>query len=217
MRSRSYSSKATPVMTPGMRSGKVARVNPQLNIKALRHPGMGKAGAVYAGFDAASGDVLMILDADLTMPPEQLVKFWKVIQSQKGEFINGSRLIYPMEHEAMRFLNLVVNKIFALLFTWLLGHRFTDTLCGTKVLRRSDYLRLKSVRTDFGNIDPFGDFDLIFGASKLGLKIIEVPSAMPAAPMAKRKSPVLAMDCCCFAWRGLPFCASRRFKNDLAT
>jgi SAM-dependent methyltransferase len=154
---------------------RVARVNPQLNIKALRHPGMGKAGAVYAGFEAASGDVLMILDADLTMPPERLVKFWKVIQSQKGEFINGSRLIYPMEHEAMRFLNLVANKIFALVFTWLLGHRFTDTLCGTKVLRRSDYLRLKSVRTDFGNIDPFGDFDLIFGASKLSLKIIEVP------------------------------------------
>lgn len=118
---------------------------------------------------------LMILDADLTMPPEQLVKFWKVIQSQKGEFINGSRLTYPMEREAMRFLNLAANKIFSLLFTWLLGHRFTDTLCGTKVLCRSDYIRLKSVRTYFGNIDPFGDFDLIFGASKLGLKIIEVP------------------------------------------
>jgi SAM-dependent methyltransferase len=154
---------------------RVVRANPELNIKALRQPGMGKADAVYAGFDAASGDVLMILDADLTMPPEQLAKFWKVIQSQKGEFINGSRLTYPMEHEAMRFLNLVANKIFSLLFTWLLGHRFTDTLCGTKVMRRSDYARLKRVRTYFGNIDPFGDFDLIFGASKLSLQIIEVP------------------------------------------
>ena len=109
------------------------------------------------------------------MPPEQLPKFWEVIQSQKGEFINGSRLIYPMEHEAMRFLNLVANKIFSLLFTWLLGQRFTDTLCGTKVLRRSDYERLKTTRSYFGDFDPFGDFDLIFGASKLGLKIVEVP------------------------------------------
>jgi glycosyltransferase involved in cell wall biosynthesis len=154
---------------------RVACANPQLDIKALRQPGTGKADAVYAGFDAASGDVLMILDADLTMPPEQLPKFWEAIRSQKGEFINGSRLTYPMEHEAMRFLNLVANKIFSFLFTWLLGQRFTDTLCGTKVLRRSDYLRLKKIRTHFGNFDPFSDFDLIFGASKLGLKIIEVP------------------------------------------
>ena len=154
---------------------RVARANPQLDIKALRQPGTGKADAVYAGFDAASGDVLIILDADLTMPPEQLPKFWEAVQSQKGEFINGSRLIYPMEHQAMRFLNLVANKIFSFLFTWLLGQRFTDTLCGTKVLHRSDYLRLKKARSYFGNFDPFGDFDLIFGASRLGLKIIEVP------------------------------------------
>jgi SAM-dependent methyltransferase len=154
---------------------RVVRTNLQLDIKALRQPGTGKADAVYAGFDAASGDVLIILDADLTMPPEQLPKFWEAIHSQKGEFINGSRLIYPMEHESMRFLNLVANKIFSFLFTWLLGQRFTDTLCGTKVLRRSDYVRLKNARSYFGNFDPFSDFDLIFGASKLGLKIIEVP------------------------------------------
>jgi SAM-dependent methyltransferase len=154
---------------------RVARANPQLDIKALHQPGTGKADAVYAGFDAAAGDVLMILDADLTMPPEQLPKFWEAIHSQKGEFINGSRLTYPMEHQAMRFLNLVANKIFSFLFTWLLGQRFTDTLCGTKVLRRSDYIRLKNARSYFGNFDPFGDFDLIFGASRLGLKIIEIP------------------------------------------
>jgi len=154
---------------------RVAAANPQLFIKALRQPGKGKADAVYTGFDAASGDVLMILDADLTMPPEQLPKFWEAMRSQKGEFINGSRLTYPMEHEAMRFLNLVANKAFSLLFTWLLGERLTDTLCGTKVLRRSDYLRLKAARSYFGDFDPFGDFDLIFGASKLGLKIVEVP------------------------------------------
>jgi SAM-dependent methyltransferase len=154
---------------------RVVAANPQINIKALRQLGEGKADAVYTGFDAASGDVLMILDADLTMPPEQLPKFWEAIRLQKGEFINGSRLIYPMENEAMRFLNLVANKIFSLLFTWLLGQRFTDTLCGTKVIRRSDYARLKDTRSYFGDFDPFGDFDLIFGVSKLGLKIIEVP------------------------------------------
>jgi SAM-dependent methyltransferase len=154
---------------------RVVRAYPQLDIKALRQPGNGKADAVYAGFAAASGDVLMILDADLTMPPEQLSKFWEAIRSHKGEFINGTRLVYPMEDEAMRSLNLIANNIFSTLFTWLLGQRFTDTLCGTKVLRRSDYVRLKSARSYFGEFDPFGDFDLIFGASKLALKIVEVP------------------------------------------
>jgi SAM-dependent methyltransferase len=154
---------------------RVISANPQRNIKAMRQPGKGKADAVYAAFDAATGDVLMILDADLTMPPEQLPKFWEAIHSGKGEFINGTRLIYPLEQQAMRFLNLIANKIFSQMFTWLLGQRFTDTLCGTKVLRRSDYVRLKAGRSYFGDFDPFGDFDLIFGASKLSLKIVEVP------------------------------------------
>ena len=154
---------------------RVVAAYPHHDIKALRQPGIGKADAVFAGFDAARGDVLMILDADLTMPPEQLPKFWQAIRSGKGEFINGSRLVYPMEDEAMRFLNLIANKTFSLLFTWLLSQRFTDTLCGTKALRRSDYVRLRAGRGYFGSFDPFGDFDLIFGASKLGLKVIEVP------------------------------------------
>jgi hypothetical protein len=87
----------------------------------------------------------------------------------------STRLVYPLESEAMRFLNLVANKIFSQLLTWLLGQRFTDTLCGTKVLRRTDYLQLKAGRSYFGDFDPFGDFDLIFGASKPSLKIVEVP------------------------------------------
>jgi ubiquinone/menaquinone biosynthesis C-methylase UbiE len=154
---------------------RVAANYPHHNIKAMRQPGEGKSDAVFAGFDAAQGDVLIILDADLTMPPEQLPKFWQAITSGMGEFINGSRLTYPMEDQAMRFLNLVANKLFSILFTWLLSQRVTDTLCGTKVLRRSDYQRLKTGRAYFGNFDPFGDFDLIFGASKLGLKIIDIP------------------------------------------
>jgi glycosyltransferase involved in cell wall biosynthesis len=145
------------------------------DIKSMRQPGKGKADAVFAAFDAARGDVVMILDADLTMPPEQLPKFWEAIRCGKGEFVNGSRLVYPMEDQAMRFLNLVANKAFSMIFTWLLSQRFTDTLCGTKVLRGSDYARLKAGRAYFGDFDPFGDFDLIFGAAKLSLKVVEIP------------------------------------------
>src|SRR5215471_14152627 len=154
---------------------RVAAAHPDHDIKAMRQPGTGKGDAVFAGFDAARGDVVMILDADLTMPPEQLPKFWDAIRSGKGEFVNGSRLIYPMEQEAMRVLNLIANKAFSLLFTWLLSQCFTDTLCGTKALRRSDYARIKAARSYFGDFDPFGDFELIFGASKLGLKAVEIP------------------------------------------
>ena len=154
---------------------RVIRAYPQYRIKAIQQTGAGKADAVFAAFDIAQADVLMILDADLTMPPEQLSKFWQVVKSGKGEFVNGSRLVYPMEDEAMRLLNLFANKAFSIIFTWLLSQRLTDTLCGTKVLRRVDYQRVKAGRSYFGDFDPFGDFDLIFGASKLGLKIVEVP------------------------------------------
>jgi SAM-dependent methyltransferase len=148
---------------------------PDRDIKVLRQPGKGKGDATFTGFDNARGDVIMILDGDLTVPPDQLPKFWQAIKSGKGEFINGSRLVYPMEDEAMQFLNLIANKLFSLAFTWLLCQRFSDTLCGTKVLRRTDYERLKAGRAYFGDFDPFGDFDLIFGAAKLNLRCIEVP------------------------------------------
>jgi len=154
---------------------RVADVYRGHNIKTMRQPGRGKADAVFTAFDVARGDVLMVLDGDLTMPPEQLPKFWDALKSGKGEFVNGSRLVYPMEDDAMQFLNLVANKLFSIAFTWLLGQRFTDTLCGTKVLRRSDYERVKKGRAYFGDFDPFGDFDLIFGAAKLNLRCIEVP------------------------------------------
>ena len=154
---------------------RVIAAHPQHSIKAMRQPGKGKADAVFAAFEAAHGDVLIILDGDLTVPPEQLPKFWDAIRSGKGEFINGSRLVYPMDKQAMRFLNLVANKIFSLLFSWLLSQRFTDTLCGTKAIRRCDYERLKRCSSYFGKFDPFGDFALIFGASRLGLKAVEVP------------------------------------------
>lgn len=154
---------------------RVKQAFPGKDIKTMRQPGKGKADAVFAAFDAARGDVLMILDADLTMPPEQLCKFYEALRSGKGEFINGSRLVYPMDEGAMRFLNLIANKMFSYLFSWLLNQHYSDTLCGTKVLRRSDYQRLKAGKAYFGDFDPFGDFDLIFGASKLNLKTIDLP------------------------------------------
>jgi len=148
---------------------------PEKDITLLVQDGKGKGDAVRKGFAHATGDILMILDADLTVPPEDLPKFYDAIASGKGEFINGSRLVYPMEHEAMRYLNLLGNKFFSMAFSWLLGERIKDTLCGTKVLFRRDYERISANRSYFGEFDPFGDFDLLFGASKLNLKILEVP------------------------------------------
>jgi len=137
--------------------------------------GKGKADAVRKGFNVATGEMLMILDADLTVPPEELPRFYDALVSRHGEFINGSRLVYPLQKQSMRFLNILGNKGFSLIFTYLLGQRFKDTLCGTKVLLRTDWDKIMSGRSYFGDFDPFGDFDMIFGAAKLNLKIVEVP------------------------------------------
>ena len=141
----------------------------------LKQPGIGKADAIRAGFERATGDVLMILDADLTVPPEDLPRFYEALVSGKGEFVNGVRLVYPMEQEAMRTLNFLGNKFFSLAFSWLLGQHVKDTLCGTKVLWKRDYEQIAANRSYFGDFDPFGDFDLIFGAAKLNLKILDLP------------------------------------------
>ncbi len=141
----------------------------------LRQKGIGKADAVRLGFEHASGEVLMILDADLTVPPEDLPRFYDALISGKGEFINGVRLVYPMEAQAMRGLNFLGNKFFSSAFTWLLGQSIKDTLCGTKVLWNEDYKKFAANRTYFGDFDPFGDYDLLFGAAKLNLKIVDLP------------------------------------------
>ncbi len=145
------------------------------NIKIARQSGKGKADAVRKGFSISTGEILMILDADLTVPPEKIPKFYDAIARGKGEFINGSRLVYPLEKNSMRFLNMLGNKFFSHAFTWLLEQPIKDTLCGTKVIFRDDYDRLVSNRKFFGDFDPFGDFDLLFGAYKLNLKIIDLP------------------------------------------
>jgi SAM-dependent methyltransferase len=149
--------------------------HPQQRSQLLKQSGAGKGNAVREGFQAAGGDILMILDADLTVPPEDLPRFYEALYSGKGDFINGVRLVYPMEKQAMRFANLLGNKFFGLAFSWLLNQNIKDTLCGTKVLWRRDYDLIAANRAYFGDFDPFGDFDLLFGAAKLNLKIIDLP------------------------------------------
>ncbi len=154
---------------------RVAKAYPHRNIRLVEGPGVCKARNVWTGFDAATGDILMILDADLTVIPEKLPYFYDAIASGKGEFINGSRMIYPMQDQAMRTLNILGNKFFGLSFSYLLGQRLTDTLCGTKVLWRRDWPRIKALLGSWGVEDRWGDYELIFGAAKLHLKIVEVP------------------------------------------
>jgi SAM-dependent methyltransferase len=149
--------------------------HPDRSCQILRQTGSGKGDAVRLGFECARGDVLMILDADLTVAPEDLPRFLDALVSSKGEFINGVRLVYPMQKQAMRFFNLLGNKFFSVAFSWLLGQSIKDTLCGTKVLSAADYARIAAQREYFGDFDPFGDFDLLFGAARLNLKIVDLP------------------------------------------
>jgi hypothetical protein len=143
--------------------------------KLFRQPGKGKGDAVRTGFAQASGELLMILDADLTVPPEDLPRFYEAWRSHKGEYINGVRLVYPMEEGAMRPFNFIGNKFFSLAFSWLLSQSIKDTLCGTKVLSKAHYEMISANRAYFGDFDPFGDFDLIFGAAKYNLKFVDLP------------------------------------------
>ncbi len=147
----------------------------QWKCQLIRQQGVGKGDAVREGFARARGDILIILDADLTVPPEDLPRFYQAVVSGKAELANGVRLVYPAPDEAMRFLNLVGNKFFSLAFSWLLGQPIKNTLCGTKALWKRDYEVIAQNRPYFGDVDPFGDFDLLLGAAKLSLKIVDVP------------------------------------------
>lgn len=151
------------------------RYKDRFQIKTFQQTGKGKADAVRLGFSHASESLLTILDADLTMPPEMLGRFYRAYCEGLGDFINGSRLVYPMEGNAMRFLNRLGNIFFAKMLSWVLDVRLGDSLCGTKLLARHDYERMKVWRQDFGDFDPFGDFELIFPAALLGLGLIDVP------------------------------------------
>lgn len=149
--------------------------NPKRDMRLVFQTGAGKANAVHEAFAVANGEILMILDADLTVAPEDLPKFYEAIVSGRGELINGSRLVYGMEDEAMRFLNLLANRLFAWTLSSVLGQYVKDTLCGTKVMRKRDYERIMDKRVEVGGEDPYGDFDLLLGAALLGMKILNVP------------------------------------------
>lgn len=153
----------------------VASEHPERQIRVLKQPGRGKGDAVRAGFHIARGDIVAILDADLTTPPEDLPRFIAALVTGQAEFVNGVRLVYPMHPDAMRFLNLVANTMFGLAFSWVLGQRVRDTLCGTKVLWRRHWLEIERERQRLGDLDPYGDFDLLFGAAGLNLKIVDLP------------------------------------------
>ena len=181
-----------------------------LTIKAFQQTGKGKADAVRLGFAEAAGDILMILDADLTVPPEDLPHFYEAIASGSGEFINGSRLLYPRSKKAMPWLNTLANKTFALLFSFLLEQPLKDTLCGTKVLWKKDYDRIAAGRSYFGDFDPFGDFDLLFGAAKLNLHLVEVPiryqpRTYGSSNIAHVKEGIVLLKMCAYASRKLKF------------
>lgn len=180
------------------------------DIKTAKQPGKGKNDAVRTGMAMATGDILMILDADLTMPPEELPKFYEAMANGQADFIHGSRLVYDMDKGAMRLLNLLGNKFFSYVFSWMLEQPIKDTLCGTKVLFRKDYEKLVSNRKFFGDFDPFGDFDLIFGAYKLNLRILEIPiryreRTYGSTNISRFKNGLVLLRMCVFAARKIKF------------
>ena len=154
---------------------RIIKSHPDKDIKFILQDGRGKGDAVRKGFSVATRRYSDDTRCGLTVPPEDLPKFYKALVEDHGEFINGCRLVYPMERQAMRFLNYLGNKFFSMMFTWILNQRFKDTLCGTKALFKKDYDKIQANRSYFGDFDPFGDFDLIFGAVKQNLKVVEVP------------------------------------------
>ena len=189
---------------------RVAKEYNEKDIKFAKQDGKGKADAVRKGFEMACGDILMIYDADMTVLTTELIKFYEAIVSGKGELINGSRLVYPVEKQAMRMLNLLGNKIFSMVFTWLLNQRIKDTLCGTKVISKENYDILKRNREYFGNFDLWGDFDLLLGASKMNLKIVEVPvryreRTYGSSNMKRLAHGWLLLKMCFFAMRKIKF------------
>jgi glycosyltransferase involved in cell wall biosynthesis len=195
--------------------------NPDRDISLLQQPGKGKGDAVRTGFAAAKHDVLIILDGDLSVRPEDLPKFVTVLADNRGEMINGSRLVYDMEPGSMRFLNMLGNKAFSYVFKGITGHHVKDTLCGTKVIHRDDYARIASGRAYFGNFDPFGDFDLLFGAARLNLKIVDVPvryqpRVYGTTNISRFRHGLLLMRMAIFAFWKFRIASLRQAQDDFA-
>ncbi len=152
-----------------------AKYQDQWDIKMCQQTGKGKGNAVREGFAITTGDIFIILDSDLTVRPEDLIYFFEAIALSHCEFANGCRLIYPVSKEAMPWLNRMANRFFAWLLSYLLNTKIKDSLCGTKAIRKEHYQKIAQNRSYFGEFDPFGDFDLLFGAAKLGLQIQDIP------------------------------------------
>lgn len=188
----------------------VIALHPEKKWHLLKQPGKGKGDAVRYAFSHALGDVLVILDADITVPPEDLPKFVNLLKTGKAEFVNGCRLVYPMDEKSMRFLNLMGNRFFAAVFSFLLGQKVRDTLCGTKALWHDDYRRIRESRSYFGDFDPFGDFDLLFGAARLNLKIVDLPirygeRTYGATNISRFSDGALLLRMCAYAAKKLKF------------
>ena len=183
---------------------------PRFSVSCYKQTGKGKGDAVRLGFAKATGEILMILDADISVLPEELTRFTDAVASGRCEFANGSRLVYPMDKQAMQFLNMIANTLFGWMFTFLLSQRLRDTLCGTKVLRKTDYEKIVANRHYFGDFDPFGDFDLLFGAARLNLKIIDVPvhykqRTYGSTNISRFRHGLLLLRMCAFAARKIKF------------
>ena len=182
----------------------------QWKIVVLKQPGKGLANAYHTALPRASNELIMILNGDLTVDPSDLPKFYEAFAEGKGDFINGSRMVYPMEKRAMPIANMIANKGFGMVFSWLLGQRLKDTLCGTKVFLRADWERMEEARVYFGDFDPFGDFEFLFGASKLNLRIIDLPiryheRTYGSTNILRWRFGVLLSRMCIFAARKMKF------------
>lgn len=187
-----------------------AQYGQEWDIKICQQTGKGKGDAVRKGFDMATGDVLIILDSDLTVCPEDLPQFFEAVASGKCEMANGCRLIYPVNSRAMPWLNRMANRFFAWLLSYLLNTKIKDSLCGTKVLSKENYQKIAQNRAYFGDFDPFGDFDLLFGAAKLGLKIKDVPvryvpRVYGSSNIQHLKEGIVLLKMCHYAARKLKF------------
>ncbi len=143
-------------------------------IQTLRQSRAGKANAVYEAVAAAKHQLILILDADLTVPPADVPRFYQAYQQSRGDLVNGDRMSLPMEPGAMRFLNRLGNRFFSKWLTHMIRARMPDTLCGTKLLPKQDFERVLRWCDDFDLQDPFGDFSLLMAAGDLGLGITNV-------------------------------------------
>ena len=153
----------------------ITQSNKLFKFKLVKQTKNGKANAVWEALNVVENDLIAILDADISVDPETLSDFFDIIEKNNADFVNGTRLIYDMEKNSMRFLNRIGNRFFQFFISKIIKEALTDSLCGTKVFKKSYLNDLYFWQNIFGKKDPFGDFDLIFAAAYSGQKIVEMP------------------------------------------